>query len=139
MATNNVRNGESKHENSRGPTPSISALFYGAKDQVALARDLVEPIRDQWPLIADILGGLPATKEREAILGGTITIYIRDGQVKWSANVKGAETTFNGEIKDLKQPFDSIECALLTGQVSSKRYTERDYSSPKAPGEAIPY
>jgi len=124
-----------KDEGDGTTTASVTSLFYGAKDQVTLARDLVSPIRDQWPLIAQLLGGLPATNEREEVLGGTITIYIRDGQVKFVANVKSAFTTINGSVKDLKQPFDSIECALLTGEVSSKRYTERESSLPSVPGD----
>jgi len=100
-------------------------MLGGSSDSVGSARKLVAELSNNCPLVADLLSGLPASNSGPEVPGGTITFSIREGKIRFSANVKGAEKTFFGDIEDILKPWESIESAFMVGAVSSKRYTER--------------
>lgn len=97
----------------------------------AAARKIVEKLKDDYPWVAEILGGLEADGSQAEILPGTITIFIHEGKARFSVNVKSVEKTFIGEIGDVLNPWASINCALAMGDVSSKRYSARPASMTK--------
>lgn len=101
-------------------------LLNGAKDDEKSAKKVVKPLEKEFPLVAEILGGSPATEKEAAISPGTITIFIHGGKARFSANVKSAEITLIGDVADIVNLWGSINSAILVGDVSSKRYTERN-------------
>lgn len=100
-------------------------LLNGGKDHEAEAQKIAKPLAKEYPFVAEILGGIPEKGDQKAVSGGTITFFIHEGKARFSANVKGAEKTFLGEIADILNPWGSINSAMLVGDVSSKRYTDR--------------
>jgi len=107
----------------------LRGLLNGGVDYAKEAQKIVEALKKEYPLVAEILGGLPATADYEAVAPGTITIYIHEGRVRFTANVKSNSQTLFGEVGDVVNIWASINLALLTGQVSSKRFTERTSTS----------
>lgn len=98
-----------------------------------------EVLRAKWPVIAEILGGTPAAGKEAAISPGTITLFVGDGQFRFSANVKSEKRTLIGDIADATSPFDSIEYALSEGLCRQKEYTERVNGSATKPGDVPVY
>jgi len=121
----------SKAAEANGGTLSggLRGLLSGGTDHAKEAQKIVQVLREAYPLVAEILGGLPATSEFEAVAPGTITIYIHESRVRFTANVKSNSQTLFGEVGDVVNIWASINLALLTGQVSSKRFTERTATS----------
>lgn len=103
-------------------------LINGGKDHEAEAAKIAKPLAKEFPLVAEILGGLPEKGDQKAVSPGTITIFIHEGKARFSCNVKSAEKTFLGDLPDLLNPWGCINSALLLGDVSSKRYTDRKAS-----------
>jgi len=137
-----LNNGKKNGEQSKEVAPlagSLRSLLHGRTDSGAASRSVVEPFRDKWPLLAEVLGGVAATATEDAVEGGTVTLFVRDGQLRFSINVKSADTTIIGDVADVLSPLDSIEFAMTTGKVSSKGYSERFASLPKVPGDVKLY
>jgi len=103
----------------------LRGLLKGGKNYEQEAQKIVEKLKEDYPFVAEILGGLPATQTDEAVAPGTITIYIHEGRARFTCNVKSSSQTIFGEVGDIVNIWASIDLALLTGQVSSKRFTER--------------
>jgi len=118
---------------SNGSTPGVPAMVKGGlrgllgkdKDYDGEAYKAVESIREECPLVAEILGGVKASQTEPAVAPGSITIYFREGRLCWSANVKSAKATFFGTVADITNPWGSINSALLLGECSQKEYSER--------------
>jgi len=89
------------------------------------ARKAVEALQKEYPLVAELLGGLEAKDGQPEVSPGTITIFVHEGKARFSINVKSAEKTFIGDLADVVNPWGSINSALMMGDVSSKRYTDR--------------
>lgn len=103
-------------------------LLNGGKDHAGEALKIAKPLSKDYPIVAEILGGIPEKGDQRAVSGGTITFFIHEGKARFSVNVKGEEKTFLGEVADILNPWGSINSAMLVGDVSSKRYTERKAS-----------
>lgn len=112
----------------------LRKLLKGGKDYEEEARKITKPLEKEFPLVAQILGGMPATKTDDAVSPGTITIFIYEGKARFSANVKSQEKTFIGDLEDITNPWGSINTAFLLGGISAKRYADRVSSLPK-PGD----
>lgn len=114
-------------------------LLNKGRDNDAEAQKIVKPLAKEFPLVAELLGGMPEKGDQAAISPGTVTFFVHDGKMRFSANVKSAEKTFIGDVADILNPWGSINTALLTGDVSSKRYTERPNSSLTKEKEGLLY
>lgn len=139
MVLNNGKQGVSKHEGLQPLQHGVASLLFGGADPAAQCRDAVKPWADCWPAIAILLGGMPETKDQPAFDGGTVTFFVRDGKIRFSVNVKALDKTFIGEVADPLKPFDSVELAMTTGMVSSKRYSERMNGSSMVPSDVKLY
>lgn len=135
-----------KNTNGAAELPGQSHLFGDLREMLkgkagddGAARKAVEDIRDAFPLVADILGGIAGGKGQPEILPGTITFFVKDGVARFSINVKSAEMSFIGDLADVADPWNSVEIAMKTGKVSSKRYTEQKPSLTETEKTAIPY
>jgi len=103
----------------------LRSILQGKTSSDDANRKAVDSIRESYPLIAEILGGMKAEKGQPEVLPGTLNFYVRDGVVKFSINVKSEKTTLFGDLADIAKPFDSIECALAAGKFASKPYSEQ--------------
>lgn len=103
-------------------------LLNGGKDYASEALRIAKPLAKDYPIVAEILGGLPEKGDQASVSAGTITFFIHEGKMRFSANVKGAEKTFIGEVGDPLNPWGCVNSAMLVGDVSSKRYTDRKAS-----------
>lgn len=117
-------NGESNGKGSGGAF-DLRSLFVGAKSTHTNDRKAVARLGGDYPLIAAILGGSEAQGDTPEVEPASITFFVREGKIRFSANVKSADTTIIGEVGDALNPWQSIESALMAGQVSSKRYSDR--------------
>jgi len=106
-------------------TGGLRGLVTGGRDACKANQKAVEALREECPLVAEILAGIPADGEQPAFEGSPITFFINDGRLRFSANVKSSLIKFVGDVADPLLPWHSINTALLTGDVSSKRYTEQ--------------
>lgn len=123
-------NGHARTEqDAPGRSSGIRSLFVGSRKTFELERRAVAALNEQYPAVAAILGGLEAEGPNPETEPGSITFFVREGKIRWSANVKSADTTLIGEVGDVLNPWGSINTALELGEVSSKRYTERKTSS----------
>jgi hypothetical protein len=109
----------------------MRSLLKNGKDYDEEARKIVKPLEKEFPLVAELLGGLPETKTDPAVSPGTVTIFIHEGKARFSINVKSASRTFIGDLADILNPWGAINTALLMGDVSSKRYTGQPASLAK--------
>jgi len=109
----------------------LRGLVTGGKDHGKINQKAVEALREECPLVAEILGGIPASGEQEAFEASPITFFVNDGRLRFSANVKSSLIRFVGDVADPNLPWHSINTALLTGEVSSKRYTEPESTTKK--------
>lgn len=110
---------------------SMRDLLSKKKDPSVEAQKVVAPLREDYPYVAELLGGMAESGEQKAISPGTITLFVHEGKARFSANVKSEEVTFIGDLEDIVNPLGSINTALAMGDVSSKRYTGPASSSQK--------
>jgi len=116
---------------------SMRDLLTRKKDPSIEAQKIVACLREDYPYVADLLGGMPEKGDQKAVSPGTITLFVHEGKARFSANVKSEELTFIGDVADIVNPLGSINTALAMGDVSSKRYTGQANSLGKA--EDAPY
>jgi len=100
-------------------------LLKQEKDNGTEARKACKAIAKDFPHVAEILGGIAGKEGQEPISPSAISIWIQDGQARFSTNVKSASRTIIGDIADLSKPWESINYAIADGKVSSKRFTEQ--------------
>ena len=86
-------------------TGGIRSLFRQEKDSVAAARKVVEKLRDDYPYIYELLGGSPAEGTLPAVEPGMIVIFVRDGELRFSANVNSIMLKFYGACQDVLNPY----------------------------------
>jgi len=103
-------------------------LFSGKKDVVEAARKAVAKLEEDHPFVFELLGGCPAEGNQPAIEPGTITFFVKDGSLRFSANVNSMMLKFNGECQDVLNPFGAVNTALAMGDVTQKEITERPYT-----------
>lgn len=113
-------------------TGGIRSLFRQEKDTVAAAREVLEKLRDDYPYIYELLGGSPAEGTLPAVEPGMLVIFVRDGELRFSANVNSIMLKFYGRCQDVLNPWGSINTALAMGDVTTKEITERPFSSGKS-------
>lgn len=99
-------------------------LLKQEKDNGNEARKACKTIAKDFPHVAEILGGIAGKEGQETVSPSAISIWIQDGQARFSTNVKSANRTIIGDIADLAKPWESINYAIGDGKVSSKRFTE---------------
>lgn len=85
----------------------------------------VAALSAEFPIVAEILGGCPASGTSAAVQPGSITLYVRNGRLCWSAVVKSEKMKFYGEVADPVNPYGSINSAMLLGECSMLPYTEQ--------------
>lgn len=112
---------------SNGSTPMPGILQGGLrglvgkdKDYDATAFKAVEQIREECPIVAEILGGCKATSTEPAFPPGAISIFFREGRLSFSAKVNGVGKTIFGLVADIANPWGSINSAILMGECSQK-------------------
>lgn len=91
------------------------------------------------PIVAEILGGCPASRDGDAIAPGTVTFFFREGKWRFSANVKSASKTFMGDVGDILNPWESIEFAMSEGECRQRDYTAHKNGSNPEPGSVPVY
>ena len=123
MGANNGKN---------SPSGGMRSLFRQEKDTVAAARKVVEKLKDDYPYIFELLGGSPAEGTLPAVEPGMLVIFVRDGELRFSANVNSIMLKFYGACQDVLNPWGSINLALAMGEVTTKEITERPSTSGKA-------
>lgn len=111
----------------------------GEKDYDAEALKAAKVLQDKTPIVAEILGGAPATKTAEPIAPGTITIYFREGKWRFTANVKSASKSFIGDLTDILNPWVSIELAMSEGECRQRDYTAHSNGQTKVPEDVKLY
>jgi len=115
-ATNNGKN------NAKG---GMRNLFGGPRDVVEAARKAVAKLEEDHPFVFELLGGCPSEGTHKAIEPGTITFFVKDGELRFSANVNSEFLKFNGLCQDVLNPFGSVNTALAMGDVTQKEITVR--------------
>jgi hypothetical protein len=100
-------------------------LFKGDGDEQASRTVAVAAIAKDFPLVSEVLAGIPKNGKEEAVPPGTITFYLDSG--KCCAIIKPKDGDYLGfvPIENLNAPWDSLESAISGGLVSWKRRDKR--------------
>jgi len=106
---------------------------------VDATRRVVSSLDDEFPVVAQLLGGVPKEGKMPELAGGSISFYVRDGKLKFTASVKSMGKVFYGEVADPLKPWEGVNWAMMTNQVSSKGYTERPNGSQAVPEDVKLY
>ena len=102
---------------------AIRNLLKKGTDYEEANLEAVKALRKEFPEVADALAGVPKKGTADAIPSGTITFWVHEGKAKFTYNVKATSQSFIGVVADIANPWGSVNSALLTGEVSSKRYS----------------
>lgn len=108
-------------------------LVSGGKNELSARQKAVKTISEECPLVAEILTGSPAEGVLPEVSPGSISFFLDGSQLKFAIYVKSPEQKFFGIIQDIANPWQSINSALLIGDVSRKRHSEQNGSSEKLP------
>lgn len=100
-------------------------LFKGDGDEQASRSAAVSAITKDFPLVAEVLAGIPKTAKDEAVPPGTITFYLDSG--KPCAIIKPKDGDYLGfvPIENLFAPWASVETAIAGGLVAWKKRDKR--------------
>jgi len=102
----------------------LRSILSGGKNVIAQNRQALEKIADQCPTVVDILAGAEAEGDQPELAASSITFFVQDGRLRFSARVKSALIKILGDVKDPELPWHSIEAAILTGECGQFEYTE---------------
>lgn len=102
----------------------LRSILNGGKNVIAQNRLALEEIAHECPTVVDILAGAEAEGDSPELSASSITFFIQDGRLRFSARVKSALIKIVGDVKDVKMPWHSIEAAILTGECGQFEYTE---------------
>lgn len=105
---------------------SFRDLVQGGKNEYGQRVKACRPIAEACPLVAEILSGSPADGENKEVSPGSISFFLDGSQLKFAIYVKAPEQKFFGIIQDITNPWQSINSALMIGDVSRKRHTEQN-------------
>jgi len=102
----------------------LRSILSGGKNVIAQNRKVVEAIAAECPTVVDILAGSEAQGDWPESAPSSITFFMQDGRLRFSARVKSAQIKIVGDVQDPKLPWHSIEAAILTGECGQFDYTE---------------
>lgn len=90
-------------------------------------------LAQEAPLVAQVLGGRAASANTPEISGGSVSFYMDGNRMKFTIFVKSPEQKFFGVVADPVNPWESVNTALLLGDVSRKRHSDPLDSNGKVP------
>jgi len=125
------KNGNGIDEPAEPLRQDLRSYLGKGKDDGKANRKVCETFANEAPLVASLLGGLPAEGKDPAIEGGKISFWIQEGKMRFCATVKTVRKNFIGDITNPANPWQSVNWALMTGNVSEREYTERPNSLPE--------
>jgi hypothetical protein len=79
-----------------------------------------EGLREEYPELADVLCGVAAADGEAAIPAATVTLYVKDGRLRFSVGGKDADVCFFGEVADASKGLLGVEEALSRGALGVK-------------------
>ena len=137
MARSNGSTADQSRQGAPAARGSLRALLVKDGDNDEATQKAVAALTAEYPIVAEILGGRPASGTQAAVQPGSITLYVRNGRLCWSAVVKSEKMKFYGEVADVVNPYGSINSAMLLGECSMLPYTERTDNYTKEQKDAI--
>lgn len=102
---------------------SIRSLINEKGDFNGGREKAVETIKEFAPLVAECLAGCPKDSQGEEMPPGSITFWLDGPVAKFTYSVKTISVTYYGTVADLAKPWESVNSALLMGEVSRKRHS----------------
>ena len=82
MSASNGKLSKAADQNGGVISGGLRGLLKGGKDYEKEAQKIVQALKEEFPFVAEILGGLPADATNEAVAPGTITItFMREEHV----------------------------------------------------------
>lgn len=82
-------------------------------------------LRDEFPELADVLLGVAAVGTDPAIGAGTVTLFVRDGRLRFSVSVNGGDVCFFGEVPDASKGLQGVEQVISEGRLGVKHEKRR--------------
>lgn len=100
-------------------------LCKGTADEQASRDAAVAKLRKEFPLVAEILAGIPKTRDSDAIPPGTVTFYLDSG--KCCAIVKPKDGDYLGflAVDEIENPWQCVNDAINGGSVAWKKRDKR--------------
>lgn len=100
-------------------------LFKGNGDEQLSRDQAVAKLVKPYPLVAELLAGIPKNGKDDAIPPATLTFYLDSG--KFCAIVKPKDGDYLGfvTINDPEDPWGSVNSAIDGGDVSWKKRDKR--------------
>jgi hypothetical protein len=93
--------------------------------------DGVDEFRGEFPNLADLLTGCEASGSTAALPPFNVTLFVRDGRLRFSVSSKGFDLWAVGELERAADGFVAIEEALATGRVAWKVEADQKGGSKK--------
>ena len=116
-------------DSKNGPASGgLRGLVLGVEDNSERRSRAVEPLEDQFPLVAQALAGLPKSDHDEEVPPGTITFWLDGSTMKFTYSVKSVGITYFGVVADVMSPWRSVNDAILLGALSRKRHSGQSNS-----------
>jgi len=104
---------------------SFFDLVQGENGSTKAKQAALEPLAKETPLVAQVLQGREAAGTSPAISGGSVSFYMDGNRMKFTIFVKSPEQKFFGVVADVLNPWGSVNSALLVGDVSRKRHSDK--------------
>jgi len=137
MAKSNGSAADQSRQGAPAARGSLRALLVKDGDNDEATQKAVAALTAEYPIVAEILGGCAATGTQAAVQPGSITLYVRNGRLCWSAVVKSEKMKFYGEVADVVNPYGSINSAMMLGECSMLPYTEQKGNYTESQEKAI--
>jgi hypothetical protein len=83
-------------------------------------RELPDGFREEFPMLADVLAGVADDGTGHEIGAATVTLFVKDGRLRFSIGGQDADVCFFGECEDAAKGLWAIEDAIREGRLGVK-------------------
>lgn len=112
---------------------SFRELVNAAGSDVHVLQKMAKPITDVYPTVGELLAGLPQLGEMPAIPGQRVTFWLEGTGMKCAIRHADGDTVIFVDIRDMLAPWQSIESALIGGDVSVRKEKHKRTSGLNTP------
>lgn len=98
--------------------------FRASYSQVSVPRggcEVVPPeFREEFPQLSEVLGGIPAAGDDEALPRHSVILFLEGGRLKFCLSNRGSQRCAFGTVEDPAKGLAGVELALAEGHYEWK-------------------
>lgn len=99
---------------------SYADRFKKPDEQLPLAYAAIEPLRDICPSVRELFCGVFDDEGTEIVKSASLTFFLDGNRLKFVIRPKGHGEQGWGVVNECRNPFESVELALIKGEVEWK-------------------